>query len=250
MSVRVSYERKRGCGFRKKGGLYLMAEKPSAPCGGLPFKIAPCSCCGVGVRPSRGYTWIEPDKLFADVVERIAKIDMGWGCGHVHCQFCPVSHPPTRAGLDWVGVQHYPTVEHWMREARDVGISRRITAVPKDFEVGKTWVFLGHRAAIHEECPKRLGPGHPPLGSIAEPHPLPAEATPCDECKGTGELKLPGIFTVYRPTRIEKIVDEEVSAEEVAALEKRGIEPVIVRKVEQSPELPLSDEEGGEPVLH
>ena len=39
-----------------------------------------------------------------------------------------------------------------MREASKMGVSRRITAVPRDFVVGETWVLLGHRKAIEKAC--------------------------------------------------------------------------------------------------
>ena len=56
-------ESERGCGFRKKGGLYLVSEGLAAPCGKLPIPLTVCPVCGQGIKPSRGWTWINGKKL-------------------------------------------------------------------------------------------------------------------------------------------------------------------------------------------
>ena len=84
-----------------------------------------------------------------------------------------------------------------------MGFSRRIKAVPQGFKVGETWVMLAHPSAILT-----------PLAAVAD--------------DGEPEAK-PGIFYVWLPTRLEKIVLESTrGTEEIEALEKRGITPVFV----------------------
>ncbi len=61
----IKNESKRGCGYRKQGGLYLMAGGPSAECGKLPLELTVCPCCGAGIKPARGWTWVNAEALFA-----------------------------------------------------------------------------------------------------------------------------------------------------------------------------------------
>jgi hypothetical protein len=113
-----------------------------------------------------------------------------------------------RTGLLWIGTRFYPTVEDFLVEARDQGISRRLPLdhIPRGFKAGETCVFLGHRHALRVVL---------------------------DE----GEDMIPGIVAIWRPQRIEKVVEEDITDEEIEALAKRGIEPVIVRPVDGTLEL-------------
>lgn len=48
-------------------------------------------------------------------------------------------------------------------------------------------------------------------------------------CEGKGHKFLPGIFKVWRPSRIEKILPEsQRNSPEIAELEEKGITPVFV----------------------
>lgn len=124
------------------------------------------------------------------------------------CRACPASNPEAlgeRAGLLWIGTQFYPTPEHFMVEARHQGICRRITAVPRDFKAGETWVLLAH-----------------PKGAT---HPADPTASPPLEARQGA-----GIFYLWKPERIEKLVTETEArdAAAMADLERRGITPVAV----------------------
>jgi len=69
--------------------------------------------------------------------------------------------------------------------------------VPHGFRLGQTWVLLAHRRAV--------------------PH--------------VGELELsytPGIFRVFVPARIEKLVPDSTPEPELAQLRERGITPVLI----------------------
>jgi hypothetical protein len=105
-----------------------------------------------------------------------------------------------RVGLLWIGEKFYPTVEAFQTEAAWLGISRRITAIPRGFEVGKHWVFFAHPKA--------------------------AFAPIADDLMARGA----GIFRIFLPSSIEKIVTESQAkdAEAMAALRERGITPVVV----------------------
>jgi hypothetical protein len=130
-------DHKRGCGWRKPGGLYLVSPGLCVPCGKLPLPLEVCPTCSAGIKFSRGWTWLDPRPLF----ERRL-------CEHnsiITCQVCPLATPPMRAGLIWIGEQFYPTPQDWEDEARQLGVCRRIKSVPRDFVLGETWVLVAHR---------------------------------------------------------------------------------------------------------
>jgi hypothetical protein len=196
-------DHRRGCGWRKKGGLYLMGGGDSFECGLLPIPFGTCPCCGYGIRPSRQPTWVDADQLiYASEKECDRDAD--------HCQSCPIyktQHDEKfgQALLIWIGERHYPTVGHFEREAERHGTSRRIQAVPREFKVGVTWVLLAHPRAISTV---------PKMGE-------PVEFTP-------------GIFHIFRPRRIEYICAGDESKEEIDALIERGLTPVVVERVAEA----------------
>ncbi len=246
MTIRVSVESARGCGFRKEGGLYLMGGDVWEPCDRLPIELHVCAACGHGIKPTRGWTWIEPGSMLGlEDVESAMITD----CGNTNCGTCPVGGAiPERAGLLWIGGEFYRTTVDFQREAQSVGISRRITAVPKDFEVGRSWVFLAHREAIARRCVSCQGRGVHEL--------LPEDVTDedegtllgsgrvvidCDDCRDGMEFA-PAVFSAFIPTGIEKIVPADCSEEEADKLRKRGIEPVIVKRADEDVPLDFEDE--------
>lgn len=187
----MSVEAKRGCGFRKVGGLYLVGEGPGAACDRMPIPLNVCPCCGEGIKFSRGWTWIQPSRLFEGDHEE--QVIFTCDCPTA----CPACYPSRhfalegKAGLLWVGEKFY-TTSSFTEESVRLGVSKRIAAIPNKFEIGKTWVFLAHKKAINEETP--------------------------------------GIFMVFRPRAIEKIVtiSESCDKEKMEKLIKRGITPVRV----------------------
>ena len=118
----MAVEAKRGCGYRKVGGLYLVCSGQGRSCGRLPLELVACPVCGGGVRQSRGWTWIEPSKLFEHTPCYENVFD---------CEQCPAGalEEMGRAGLIWVGKSHYKTPDHFNLESVTMGISRRIPAV-------------------------------------------------------------------------------------------------------------------------
>jgi len=190
----MAVESKRGCGFRKIGGLYLVGGKLSAPCDRLPLPLEVCPCCGEGIKFSRGFTWIQPETLFQGNHKPESKIKNLLGLNSCSCsKGCPVCYPSEHfpegetAGLIWIGDKFY-SPQAFQAEAAEMGVSRRIKAVPRGFKIGETWIFFAHKKAITKTVQD--------LDSKeAEPGLFKTE-------------EIPGIFCAFRPTRIERIVKQ------------------------------------------
>lgn len=204
----MSVEPRRGCGFRKVGGLYLVAPDGGRPCCRLPVPLTVCETCGHGIKPTRGFTWIDPGKLLGALRTDERPLDIGHVYAPDGCFFCPLADPAERmgrrAGLLWIGEKFYATPRDFNDEAAELGISRRISRLPRGFKIGETWVLLAHRSAI----PKQRD----------------VEDRERDARKPAGA----GVFRVFRPTAVEMIVTDETPQAELDKLRERGITPVIV----------------------
>lgn len=202
----------RGCGFRKVGGYYLCGSYIPIPCDRLPYPLDTCPVCGGGIKVSRGFTKINPFRLFGPhnplCTDRIRP-----------CFMCDPKDEV--AFIMGVGEKFYPTPSDFINEACQLGVSKRIPFIPKELELGKTVIYLAHPKAVE----------------IKEPVVLQQAMSILEEC----ETKQPrlletdkverrlGIFTAFIPQRIEKLLwESEATPEELEKLEKRGITPVIV----------------------
>lgn len=273
-TIHTRVDKKRGCGFRKEGGLYLMAGTFSRECGRLPIPLDKCPTCNGGIKQTRGWTWIDLHRLLKtptasigaalpaeqrealrclvtapttrgatrDAAEpRIHLVDVGEpgerrlvrievtpvvvgatpeegasDCRDLECPAdCTLSaanpEMPERAGLLWIGREHYPTVEDFVREGAEQGISRRISTVPNGFKVGETWVMIAH--------PKTIGR------------------------QRSVETATPGIFGMFLPHAIEYVVRPGDDQEHLERLEERGITLVRVEKAGQTRALPMGGTE-------
>jgi len=196
MEIDTVFDTRRGCGFRKPGGFYLVSEpwKPE-PCGRLPLLLEACPVCGAGTKPARGWTWINLERLASE-----------WPCAVARDEDCRLSctmrKPPARAGLLWIGERFYKTVGAFLEEAAEQGVSRRIGGIPRDFLPGVTWIALAHRKGI---CVVS-GPAF-------------AEST-----------EKPAIFALWRPRQIEYVVKGTETDAELGRLVLRGIIPVKVER--------------------
>lgn len=216
--IRTSTEAARGCGYRVPGGLYLVAGELTEPCPRLPLPLDRCPHCGQGIGPARGWTWITPSVLFPaqehGTVEHNAHCPLGrpTAARLVEAGLEPLSYHRTgeRAGLIWVGEKFYSTPDAFMDEAAQMGVSRRIKAVPMGFEIGKDWVYLGHRKAINA-----------------------VEVTGDPEDPDARDTFYPGVITLFKPTAIEYVVKGTETQDELDALEKRGISLVKVERAEE-----------------
>lgn len=182
------YEGKRGCGFRKPGGLYLRTDGPAHDCGKLPILIHVCPTCGAGIKPKIGWTWVDGDSILR-----------GHPCRTPNdCGGCGLARPVGRCGLVWIGTMHYKTPAEFRDEAMRMGISRRIHAVPKGLILGTTWVLLAHRHAVL---------GNTPDGAAT---------------------RLPAIFAAFVPQRIEYVVQDADDPAKLTRLANAGVTLVRV----------------------
>jgi len=209
------YEQKRGCGYRKPStdgvGIYLMGPVFSEVCERLPFPLSICPVCGNGIKFSRGFTWIEPERLFAKELEPKCIFPMNLKPDqpvppytHAH-HLCPMCSPHLiggeKAGMLWVGVKYY-TPESFMNEADEMGISKKIRSIPRGFEIGKHWIYLAHKHAIPQEAHQ-------------------------------DSPTFPGVFTVFKPTHVDLVIEDENSIPEKAVrlAEKLGDKAKIVKVI-------------------
>lgn len=204
----MAVEPRRGCGYRKVGGLYLVSGNLGAPCCKMPILLHVCPTCNGGIKQSRGWQWIDPrpwiaGDCLATPAEPFNTILNAFSGGPL-CVLNPANADRLgeRVGLIWIGTQFYPNPNSFQVEAAELGVSRRIHTIPRGFEVGKTWVFLAH-PKVKENPPTKPG----------------------DDVTWT-----PGVFRIFKPERIEKIITESQSQDkdEMAKLAKAKITPVIV----------------------
>lgn len=196
MDIQTVKDEQRGCGWRKPGGLYLFCDGPAFLCGRLPVPLTRCPWCDQGIKPTRGFTWIN----FAGLLDQALPCQNGATCAD-----CMRSI--TRAGLLWIGGVFYERPVHFLAEAERLGISRRIAQVPKGFEPDKTWIALAHRKAIY--------------------NPTPGAENCC---------YAPGIFALFKPSAIQYVTRGDESEEELERLMARGIIPVKVERVGEQEE--------------
>ncbi len=186
----------RGCGYPQIGGTYLFGGIGiSLVCDRLPLEIGVCNCCGETIRFFRGIQQINPLALWG--------VHDGSECT---CPpICPLCHPEKHEApcfFMWVG-QDY-SMKSFAKEAFEMGVSKRISVIPKDLEIGKSWIFLGKTGIITETD----------LGYDAK--------------KGK-TIKANGVFYAFKVTQIQYwIAESDATEEKLKELKDRGITPVIV----------------------
>lgn len=208
--VLILYEKKRGCGFRTSGadgvGLYLMGDPDLVVCPRLPFPLTVCPCCGAGIKFSRGFTWIQPGRIFDPDLEPKSELGKSGDLADPHqpelCAMCnpePISGP--QAGLMWVGAAHY-SPHSFVREARQRGISKKIAALPRGFVIGEHRIYLAHKQAVTD------------FENLDQP-------------------ASPGVFMVFKPTHIDLVIDDEEDVPEKALRlkEKFGDQARLIKVV-------------------
>lgn len=216
----MAVEAKRGCGYRKVGGLYMVSGGLASPCGRLPIELHVCPTCNAGIKQTRAWQWIKPRALLANG----AACDLTPMVGRTtRCAACPLDpeNLPETAGLLWIGEKFYPTAREFMAEAHRLGVSRRIPAIPRNFKLGETWVLVAHPKAL-ERTPKTDD-------ERAELHAR-NRARVADDLPLVATIERAGIITMFKPVAIEKIVTESQArdVDAMAQLEDKGITPVVV----------------------
>lgn len=207
-------EKKRGCGYRKEGAMYLVGFGIPVECDRLPYELTTCPVCGAGVKQSRGFTWLNWFK-FAGKHE---------GCKDKF--LCPLCDPKEGDifGLMWVGKKYY-TPESFVEEAIKMGVSKRIAQIPNKLKLGRTRILVAHPEAVTNICPRYNNP---------------VAMNTCDTCNWREDCLVknkpaaPGIFYSFIAQRVEKIITKEQSEDEetIEKLKKRGITPVVYEKPE------------------
>lgn len=211
-TVTTVTDSKRGCGWRKPGGLYLMSDGLGQSCPLLPHHLHVCPTCGHGIKPTRGgWTWVDPDEMMphhADVE------------GSRRHQGCPLNDRGLmgeKAGLMWIGGSYYPTPESWLAEGKAMGFSRRVTGVPRGLVPGETWILTAHRK-VHLGWEGEGDDRVPQLG--------------------------PAVFHLWIPARVEYVLKGTEDEEELEALEARGLTLVkVVRDQTDTDEEQENDDE-------
>lgn len=218
IDIQLRIDKRRGCGWRQPGGTYLISEGVARSCGLLPVPLDKCPTCSGGIKPSRGWTWIDFEALVTHG---------GIDCKSTpdHCQGCPFKDTAfgEQQGLLWIGGSFYKTPEEWTAEAVKQGVSRRISQVPRDFVIGETWCLVAHREAIEKDCPKIQQHLTESLEQIKS----------CEHCEGAGVVRSAAIFHAFKPTAIEYVVKGDETEEQLQRLVDRGITPV---RVEHAPD--------------
>jgi hypothetical protein len=106
-----------------------------------------------GFKPARGWTWVIPDKILDGphlIERRVPKLygllyDIEWdACPEDYCAVCRPALMGERAGLLWINTKHY-TPGSFISESAEMGMSRRIAAIPRGFKLGETWVMFAQR---------------------------------------------------------------------------------------------------------
>jgi len=166
------------------------------------------------MKPARGWTWLDGDEVLRASPECPDR-------GKKNCEACAIHnyirHGVGMCGLIWIGETHYPTIQHFNREAEKMGISRRSSAIPKGFVVGEHIVMLAHKKAIinEGEVPAYVGV----------------------------ELEYSaGIFRIFKPTHLEIVVSGEESDDIIEGYVKRGLVPVKIERIEDKQEKMLDAE--------
>jgi hypothetical protein len=226
----MAVEARRGCGYRKVHGLYLVGGGIGVACDRLPFELSICPCCSGGIKPSLGWTWIRPGLLFQGphVIEtREGGSEPCLDCSEKrYCWLCENPGKFEKAGLIWIGGGFYKSPADFIKEGVEMGFSRRIKSVPRGFKAGETPVFLAHRKAIERLVTPEDAENNPKL-------------------KGELIANFPGIFYVWMPQAIEKIFTEsERGSEAVKDAEKRGIRAVFVPDDDKDHQGTVYDKEG------
>ena len=219
----MAVEKARGCGYRKVGGLYLCGGGLWVSCDRLPYELKSCPVCGAGIHFTRSMTEINPLRLFGNHDGSLVglvddQVQTAICQDKVRpCKMCDPTEEP--AYIMMVGKKYYSPVT-FIKEALELGVSKRIAAIPKKMVLGQTVVYLAHPEAVNGiEAPcnqgELLGNGQGRL--------LDAEKAEC---------RL-GIFCAFIPERAEMPVwESQLKGEEgdkfKESLEKRGITPVPI----------------------
>jgi len=207
----------------------MVCDGEGKDCERMPIPLTICPTCSQGIKPARGWSWIDSAPILAaNPCRKITRLgpvvesELGPNPGRMlFCVDCPMGNQMGRVGLLWVGEKYYPLPADFLREAGKQGISRRIPAVPQGFKLGEHWVWLAHRKAIT--------PDH-------EEHCASLNQETTSECDCEADWT-PGVFQVFKPTRLEYVVKPDDDDEKLARMVERDITLVKIEKLGENMEL-------------
>lgn len=195
----MATEARRGCGYRKVGGLYIVSGTNFDFCHRTPVKTPE-------IEFFRGYKEINPYHTIGGRCNKFHEIELRNGGANYHCYLCSICNPPDQDhmhGLMFVGEGYY-TPESFMNEAVKLGVSKRISKIPENLVLGDSIIYVAYK---YMKFPLKDNDG-----------------------KIFAWESMPAIFMSFVPDRIEKIITESQSKNEelMKGLEEKGITPVIV----------------------
>lgn len=215
-------EAKRGCGWRKSGGLYLVTGGGiGEPCERLPISLAECPCCRRrSIEQTRSTQWVGAQFIFGQALpcHKGDEADKDPG-HHGRCVLCneklmAEADPQDQFLILWIGKQHYATPADWTAESNKMGVSRRVAALPKGLVMGKTWVLVAHPEAVRQDCKTCDGKGWVKDGKDG--------SKTCTVCDGKRFKMEAGIFHAFRPHACELVV--------TPSMKKQGWVKKLVKK--------------------
>jgi len=187
----MTIEAKRGCGYRKINGLYLTGSGINVTCDRLPFEIKYCPTCGSGIKFTQGFTWLDWNKYAGE--------HEGCSDKHTKCYLCLPSTRKQPYGLMWVGESFY-TPQSFIKEAIEMGVSKRIPFIPKELKLRETVILLAHKKTFYQV-----------EGDDGKSH------------------DYPGIFYAFIPKAVEMLVfKSDLTKEKEEELAKRNITPIPI----------------------
>jgi len=200
-------ESERGCGYRKVGSLYLVGSGLSRSCDMIPLALEPCPHCGFEIPRHEGFMWLAKQYFVPPARNHRASAVKECECP----PNCPVCWPAPEGkyGLMWVGSIAY-TPDSFVKEAITLGVSKKISEIPKALVLGETWIMLAHKKVPFRTQYRWA------------------------ELQEEPEFK-PAIFYAFRPLRVEMpIWKNKATAKRIRELEDQGITPVIFEKTEEN----------------
>jgi hypothetical protein len=229
----MAAEPRRLCGYRKVGALYLVGKGLPAACKKMPIELSVCPTCGTGIKPARGWTWVNARAL------------TGGPCNPrqapPHCKDetgavtnCPFAHREG-VGLLWVGKRFYSPIQ-FIREAMALGVSKRLHSPPKKLRFGETWCILAHKQGIQKTVCRHKNPDGQCMREVAangefRDCTMPESPSSCP-AYSPQLVHIPAVFYAFKPQRLELIVTQtqmrDMSAEDIADYDRRSIKLVAV----------------------
>lgn len=218
------YDQKRLCGWRHPG-FYITSKAMSRECGKFPLALAPCDCCGLQVKLTRGLQKVNVHNLFA-------KADCD--SDRIFCRLCLANR--TEWGyLIGIGHKHYKHHQLFESEAMEQGVSKRIAfPLPRDFKVGESVVLLGHPKVFVDLVPESTI--ELPVPEIDEDAPQKALPMIDGNALTTGRMiakDIPAVIMAFIPERVEYVVGGSEPLSFLQTLFDQGVTLVNVHRVEE-----------------